>query len=300
MEKIANEETAEMIATDKKTSEGKMRDKKSKERNGKPSVTEVTDKTAYDFVRGARSKNRLTGLDFVRGLFKGFIELHGDRRFADDPAIIGGVAYLNDMPFTVIATEKGRDTRNRIKRNFGQPNPEGYRKALRLMKQAEKFNRPVVCFVDTAGAFCGIGAEERGQGQAIAENLMEMMTLKTPVLSVLVGEGGSGGALALAVADEVWMLENAVYSVISPEGCANILWRDPEKAPEAAENLKLTSKNSSELGVVDRVISEERNDPENLLNVLTEEILKWYENASKLPHEELTKKRYERFRRIGV
>ena len=153
--------------------------------------------------------------------------MHGDRRFADDPAIVGGIATLGDLPVTVIAIEKGTNTKDKIKRNFGSANPEGYRKALRLMKQAEKFHRPVICFVDTAGAFCGIGAEERGQGQAIAENLMEMMTLKTPIISILIGEGGSGGALALAVADQVWMLEYAIYSVISPEGCASILWINP-------------------------------------------------------------------------
>jgi acetyl-CoA carboxylase carboxyl transferase subunit alpha len=174
-------------------------------------------KTAYEIVTAARSKDRQTGQDFIEHVFKGFIELHGDRRFADDPAMVGGLACLDDIAFTVIATEKGRDTKNRLKRNFGMANPEGYRKALRLMKQAEKFNRPVVCFVDTSGAYPGVGAEERGQGQAIAESITEMMTLKVPVLSILIGEGGSGGALALAVANEVWMLENAIYSVIAPE-----------------------------------------------------------------------------------
>ena len=161
-------------------------------------------KKAYDYVLAARAKDRPTGTDYINGVFSDFIELHGDRRFADDPSVVGGIAMLGGMPYTVIATEKGKDTKDRIRRNFGAPNPEGYRKALRLMKQAEKFRRPVVCFVDTSGAFCGIGAEERGQGQAIAENLMEMMTLRTPVLTILIGEGGSGGALALSVADEVW------------------------------------------------------------------------------------------------
>ena len=252
-------------------------------------------KTAYEHVLAARAKGRMTGIDFINGLFDGFIEMHGDRRFADDPAIIGGVAYLGDLPVTVIATEKGSDTKSRVKRHFGTPNPEGYRKALRLMKQAEKFGRPVVCIVDTSGAFCGIGAEERGQGQAIAENLSTMMALETPILSILIGEGGSGGALALAVADEVWMLENAVYSVISPEGCANILWRDPEKAAEAAQNLKLTAKDVHELGVTERIISENA----KMLETLSAEIGKWYEKASRLTPEELTEKRYERFRKIG-
>jgi len=255
-------------------------------------------KTAYEYVLAARAKDRLTGHDYITGLFTSFIELHGDRRFADDPSIIAGVAYLNKTPITVIATEKGHDTKSRIKRNFGTPNPEGYRKALRLMKQAEKFNRPVICIVDTAGAFCGIGAEERGQGQAIAENLSEMMTLKTPVLSIFVGEGGSGGALALAVADEVWMLENAVYSVISPEGCANILWRDPDKAAEAADNLKLTATNVRDLEVIEKIIPE--NGKEKMLDNLSSEIQRWIEKMSRLTPEELTKRRYERFRRIGA
>jgi len=258
------------------------------------------EKTAYEYVRGARSKDRQGGLDFINGMFTDFIELHGDRRFADDPAVIGGLAYLGDVPVTVIATEKGRDLKNRIKRNFGTPNPEGYRKALRLMKQAEKFGRPIICLVDTSGAFCGIGAEERGQGQAIAENLSELIALKTPVLSILIGEGGSGGALALAVADEVWMLENAVYSVISPEGCANILWRDPDKAPEAASNLKLTAKNVSELGVIERIIPEDNKNPEKMFEYISSEIAKWYEKAATLSIEELTNRRYERFRKIGA
>jgi len=257
-------------------------------------------KTPYENVLAARSKDRLTGLDFINGIFTGFIELHGDRRFADDPAIVGGVAYLGDVPVTVIATEKGRDTKSRIKRNFGTPNPEGYRKALRLMKQAEKFSRPVICLVDTAGAFCGIGAEERGQGQAIAENLAEMMALKTPILSILTGEGGSGGALALAVADEVWMLENAVYSVISPEGCANILWRDPERAAEAAKYLKLTAKEVMELGVIEKIIKEDSKDQERTFEGLSAEIAMWYNKVSSRPPDELPMRRYDRFRKIGA
>ena len=257
-------------------------------------------KTAYEQVTAARSKERMTGLDFINGLFTGFIELHGDRRFADDPAIIGGLAYLGDTPVTVIATEKGRDTKSRIKRNFGTPNPEGYRKALRLMKQAEKFHRPVICLVDTAGAFCGIGAEERGQGHAISENLAEMMALKTPILSVLIGEGGSGGALALAVADEVWMLENAVYSVISPEGCANILWRDPEKAPEAAKHLKLMAKEVLKLGAIEKIIKENSEEPKKMMEGLSTEIAMWYEKASITPPAELPARRYERFRKMGA
>ena len=257
------------------------------------------EKTPYDFVLAARSKERMTSSDYINGLFTGFIEMHGDRRFADDPAIIGGLAYLGDTPFTILATEKGRDTKSRIARNFGTPNPEGYRKSLRLMKQAEKFGRPIICFVDTSGAFCGIGAEERGQGQAIAENLFELSALKTPVLSVLIGEGGSGGALALAVADEVWMLENAVFSVISPEGCANILWRDPDKAAQAAQSLKLTAKNASELGIIEKIIPESGKDSAKLFDALSTQISKWYETVSAMTPDELIQRRYERFRKIG-
>ena len=205
---------------------------------------------AYENVLLARAKDRPTGLSYMENIFQDFIELHGDRRFADDPAIVGGLATLGGRPVTVIVMEKGKDMRERVKRNFGSPNPEGYRKALRLMEQAEKFRRPVVCFVDTAGAFCGMGAEERGQGQAIAENLVEMAGLQTPIVSVLIGEGGSGGALALALADRVWILENAVYSVISPEGCASILWKDSKKVKDAAECLRLTAQDMKELGVV--------------------------------------------------
>jgi len=213
--------------------------------------------SAYDKVMLARSKGRPTGTSFIENIFDGFIELHGDRRFGDDPAIIGGLATLDGKPVTVIAIEKGMDTKERLRRNFGMPNPEGYRKALRLMKQAEKFHRPVVCFVDTSGAYCGLGAEERGQGQAIAENLMELSSLRTPVISILIGEGGSGGALALALADQVWILENAMYSVISPEGCASILWKDAKRVKDAAECLRLTAQDMEKLGVVERVISEQ-------------------------------------------
>ena len=256
-------------------------------------------KTAYEHVLAARAKGRATSVDYIKGIFSGFIEFHGDRCFADDPAVIGGIGYLGDIPVTVLATEKGRDTKTRVKRNFGTPNPEGYRKALRLMKQAEKFKRPVICLVDTSGAFCGIGAEERGQGHAIAENLAEMSSLKTPILSILIGEGGSGGALALAVADEVWMLENAVYSVISPEGCANILWRDPGKAAEAAQSLKLTAQNVYDLGVVEKIIPEKKKS-DILFDTLKHEILNWYAETSRLTPDELIQKRYERFRKIGA
>ena len=208
------------------------------------------------------------------------------------------MAWLRDMPVTVIAIEKGKDLADRFKRNFGSPMPEGYRKALRLMKQAEKFHRPVVCFVDTAGAFCGMGAEERGQGQAIAENLMEMMTLRVPVISVFIGEGGSGGALALAVADRVWMLENAVYSVISPEGCASILWKDAAKVKEACACLKMTAEDLFAMGVVEKIIPETQ--PEDLYAMLKSQLDAEFSQLSLLSPEQRCRERYQRFRRLGV
>lgn len=253
--------------------------------------------TAFERVKTARSTKRPTGMDYITGIFQDFLELHGDRRFGDDGAVVGGIARLDGMPVTVIAMEKGHTTRERTKRSFGAPNPEGYRKALRLMRQAEKFHRPVICLIDTAGAFCGIGAEERGQGQAIAENLMEMMTLNTPILSLLIGEGGSGGALALAVADRVWMLENAVYSVISPEGCASILWKDPKQAPEAAANLKLTARDALTLSVIERMISEEElGKPSFYARIRAAFRAELRQLAGR---EDLIQARYERFRRIG-
>ena len=252
---------------------------------------------AYEIVKKARSSGRYTGIDFIKGIFNHFFELHGDRRFADDSAVIGGLAYLEEQPVTVIAIEKGHNARERMQRLFGAPNPEGYRKALRLMKQAEKFKRPVICFVDTSGAYCGIGAEERGQGQAIAENLCEMMTLNTPVITVLIGEGGSGGALALSVADRVYMLENAVYSVISPEGCASILWKDSAKAPEAAECLKLTAKDALSLGIIEDMISEDNIDQPEFFGELKDRLV--HELGVLKGDPQLLDKRYERFRRIG-
>lgn len=255
-----------------------------------------TTSSAYDKVMLARSKGRPTGVSFIENIFDGFTELHGDRRFADDPAVIGGIATLDGAPVTVIAIEKGMDTRERLRRNFGMPNPEGYRKALRLMKQAEKFHRPVVCLVDTSGAYCGLGAEERGQGQAIAENLIELSALRTPVISILIGEGGSGGALALALADRVWILENAMYSVISPEGCASILWKDAKRVKDAADCLKLTAQDMQELGVVEQVV------PEEDISAAYEQIKSML--AAELPllmglsPDELLEARYERFRKF--
>ena len=255
--------------------------------------------TPYEKVKIARGNKRPTGGDYIRNIFSDFIELHGDRRFGDDPAVVGGLGWLGATAVTVIAIEKGHTAKERTLRSFGAPEPEGYRKALRLMKQAEKFRRPVVCFVDTSGAYCGIGAEERGQGQAIAENLMEMMTLKTPVISVLVGEGGSGGALALAVADRVWMLENAVYSVISPEGCASILWKDAALAEQAAQQLKLTAQDALENGMIERIVPETELGRPDFYDKLSADLRAELEALTAKPMPELLEDRYQRFRRIG-
>ena len=254
---------------------------------------------AFERVAAARAKNRPTGLSFIQNIFTDFTEMHGDRRFADDKAVVAGIGRLEGMPVTVIALERGTDTKDKIMRNFGMAHPEGYRKALRQMKLAEKFHRPVVCLVDTSGAYCGIGAEERGQGLAIAENLMEMMTLKTPIMSVLIGEGGSGGALGLAVADEVWMLENAVYSVISPEGCASILWKDPAKVKEAAACLKLTAQDLLQFGVIERIIEEPKGNFEPVYHTLKTELHRSFLAKKEMPIAELLAQRYERFRKIG-
>ena len=254
--------------------------------------------STYERVKLARDHHRPTGLDYISNIFEGFMECHGDRCYGDDPAIVGGIARLNGNPVTVIAMEKGHTAKERVQRNFGAPHPEGYRKALRLMKQAEKFGRPVVCFVDTSGAYCGIGAEERGQGQAIAENLMELSTLCVPVISILVGEGGSGGALALAVADRVWMLQNAVYSVISPEGCASILWKDAAKAEAAAQSLRLTAEDAKSLGVIERILSEKEIGKKEFYDRIRVLLAKEIELLSN--DMDLVGKRYDRFRKIGT
>ncbi|MCI8388235.1 MAG: acetyl-CoA carboxylase carboxyltransferase subunit alpha [Clostridiales bacterium] len=255
--------------------------------------------TAYDRLRATRQNHRPTGADYVNGIFTGRVELHGDRRFGDDDAIVGGVGFIEDIPVTFIAIDKGSDIQQRIKKNFGCPKPEGYRKALRLMKQAEKFNRPVVCFVDTQGAYAGAEAEERGQGEAIAENILEMMGLGVPCLTVIIGEGGSGGALALAAADRVHILENAVYSVISPEGCASILWKDAGKVANAADALHITAQDMVDFKVADNIIPEnfEQFDRmcDEMRNILVDDLKK----LSKLSSDELRDQRYKRFRRFG-
>ncbi len=212
--------------------------------------------SAWERVLASRKKGRPVGSDYIEALFTDFVEMHGDRYFADNQAIIGGIARFHGIPVTVIAQAKGSDTKENIQRNFGMPSPDGYRKSLRLMKQAEKFHRPVICFVDTPGAFCGVEAEERGQGEAIARNIYEMSALKVPILSIVIGEGGSGGALAMAVAAQVWMLENSIYSILSPEGFASILWKDSKKAQEAAEVMKLTAEDLYRQGIVERVLPE--------------------------------------------
>lgn len=260
--------------------------------------------TAWERVKLARKIGRPTAMDYIEKIFDDFMEFHGDRYFADDSAIIGGIALFNDIPVTVIAQQKGRNTKENIKRNFAMPHPEGYRKALRLMKQAEKFKRPVICFVDTPGAFCGIGAEERGQGEAIAKNLMEMIMLKIPTISILIGEGGSGGALALAVSDRIYMLENAVYSILSPEGFASILWKDSNRAEEAAEVMKMTANDLKSYGIIDGII-EEPNEGANtdcemvalsIKSIIDREI----KALKSLQTDKLLEERYNKFRKIGV
>ena len=248
-------------------------------------------------VREAREQTRLTALDLATGIFDDFIELHGDRSFRDDGAIIGGIGWLGDQAVTVVGIQKGKSLQDNLNRNFGQPHPEGYRKALRLMKQAEKFGRPVVTFINTAGAYPGVGAEERGQGEAIARNLFEMSDLKVPIIAIIIGEGGSGGALALAVADRVWMLENSIYAVLSPEGFASILWKDGTRAMEAAELMKITSHELLEMEVVDKVISERGLSAKELLARVKNELQTEIEQLKQLSLEKLLEERYQRFRK---
>ncbi len=255
--------------------------------------------TAYERVQAARSGNRPMGGHYISRLIDDFVELHGDRRFGDDGAIVGGIGFLGDTPVTVIAMERGSDIQDRMKRHFGCPSPEGYRKALRLMKEAEKFDRPIICFIGSSGAYPGIGAEERGQGEAIAENLFEMMGIKVPIISVIVGEGGSGGALALGVCDTAIMFENAVYSVISPEGCATILWKDAAKAAQAAEVLKLTSNDLLGYEIVEHIISEENRTPDEICSELKKVLMSEIAKKQKLSIKDLLDTRYNKFRKIG-
>ncbi len=248
-----------------------------------------------DLVLNARSTSRPTALFYINNIFPDFFELHGDRCFGDDPSIVAGIAHLRDKPVTVIGIEKGTNIKEKVFRQFGSPHPEGYRKTLRLMRQAEKFSRPIICFVDTAGAGCDIEAEERGQGHAIANNLFEMSTLKTSIFSVIIGEGGSGGALALAIADKIWMLNNAIYSVISPEGCASILWKNVDKASIAADKLKLTAEDMYKFGVVDEIIEEDNRSFEEVCSDLHDKLYDAICSPNPLYNPQ---SRYKRFRKF--
>lgn len=273
-----------------------------KSSRGKAGTDGKSELTAWERVEISRSKERPTTLSYVQQIFDEFLELHGDRAFRDDGAVIGGIAMFGGQPVTVIGQQKGKNVKENIYRNFGMASPEGYRKALRLMKQAEKFGRPVVTFVDTPGAACGIEAEERGQGEAIARNLLEMSGIRTPMVSILIGEGGSGGALGLAVTDEVWMMENATYSILSPEGFASILWKDGKRAKEASEVMKITAKDLKNLRIIERVIREPEPANEENLPEIAEEIREdldgFLRKSSQKTREEIVEERYERFRRM--
>lgn len=257
---------------------------------------------AIDIVSIARQTDRITTTELIEAIFDDFVELHGDRSYKDDAAIVGGIGMLNGQAVTIIGNQKGHDLEENMKRNFGSPHPEGYRKSLRLMKQAEKFNRPIVTFVNTSGAYCGVEAEERGQGEALARNLLEMSNLSVPILSIIIGEGGSGGALALAAGDQVWMMEFSIYSILSPEGFASILWKDSKRSGEAAEIMKLTSYDLLDLGVIDRIVYENDDqgkiESSKVLASMKEEIIKELDTLSQLPTDELIQKRYERFRKF--
>ncbi len=258
--------------------------------------------TAWDRVMLARKPERPKSLDYIKYIFDDFIEFHGDRNFGDDKAIVGGIARLENMPVTVIGEQKGKNVKENMERNFGMPEPEGYRKALRLMKQAEKFKRPIITFIDTPGAYPGMGAEERGQGEAIAKNIMEMSSLKVPIICIIIGEGSSGGALAIAVGDKIVMLENAIYSILSPEGFASILYKDSSKAKEAAENMKATAKDLKDLGIIDKIIKEPeggaQNDFEKVAKDIKKYILKSIKELEKLSEKELLENRYKKFRNM--
>ncbi|BEP29149.1 acetyl-CoA carboxylase carboxyltransferase subunit alpha [Helicovermis profundi] len=254
-------------------------------------------------VELARHKDRPTTLEYISLIFEDFIELHGDRLFSDDKAIVGGIAKIDGMPVTVIGHQKGRNVTENIKRNFGMAHPEGYRKSLRLMKQAEKFNRPIICFIDTPGAYCGIEAEERGQGEAIARNLFEMADLKVPVISIIIGEGGSGGALALGVGNKVYMLTNTIYSILSPEGFATILWKDSSKARYASEIMKITAEDLLGFNIIDEIIEEDEKGAHiNIANTakkLKKQLLFDLNGFKKLNGTELVEHRYNKFRNMG-
>ncbi|TFJ44063.1 acetyl-CoA carboxylase carboxyl transferase subunit alpha [Carnobacterium divergens] len=257
--------------------------------------------TASEIVALARKTTRLTALEYMNFLFNDFIEFHGDRSYRDDKAVVGGIATLQNQPITVIGIQKGHNLEENMMRNFGSPHPEGYRKALRLMKQAEKFGRPVVTFINTAGAYCGVEAEERGQGEAIARNLMEMSQLKVPIIAIIIGEGGSGGALALAMGNQVWMMEHTMYSILSPEGFSSILWKDASRSKEAAELMKLTARDLLGLDVIDKMIEETDQKvlltQETIMQNLKNKLILALQQLGKLTPEELVEDRYKRFRK---
>ncbi len=255
---------------------------------------------AWKTVAMARKKGRATTLDFIENIFEEFIELHGDRTFMDDAAIVGGIGFFEGKAVTIIGHQKGRDVSENIKRNFGMPHPEGYRKALRLMKQAEKFKRPIICLIDTPGAFCGLGAEERGQGEAIARNLFEMAQLEVPVVAFVIGEGGSGGALALGIGNYIHMLEHSIYSVLSPEGFASILWKDASRASEAAELMKITAKDLANYQLIDGVVKESEQDPQFVFEQMREVLRESLSALEGMSGEALVNHRAVKFRRMGI
>lgn len=263
-----------------------------------------TNLKTWDRVQIARLAERPTTLDYISYIFEDFLELHGDRHFGDDAAIVSGIASFEGTPVTVIGHQRGRDTKENVLRNFGMPHPEGYRKALRLMKQAEKFNRPIICFIDTKGAYPGGEAEKRGQSEAIARNLVEMAGLKVPVISVVIGEGGSGGALALGVANHLHMLANSTFSVISPEGAASILWKDASKAQQAAEAMRITAPDLLEMDIIDSIIEEllggAQKDPKEQARLLKATLVQSLTELKQLSAEQLIEQRYEKYRKIGV
>ena len=258
--------------------------------------------SAWEKVEIARNPKRKTSLDYIEKIFDNFIELHGDRAYKDDKAIVCGLGKIENQNYTIIAEQKGRTTKENIERNFGMPNPESYRKAIRFMKQAEKFNRPVITFIDTKGAYPGIGAEERGQGEAIAKSMFEMAKLKVPVIAIVIGEGSSGGALAIGVANKVFMLENAIYSILSPEGYSSILWKDSSRYKEAAEKMKLTAKDLYDLNVIDKIINEPEGEEqevfESIANELKKEIKLSISQLQKLSKDDVCEDRYLKFRNI--
>lgn len=255
-------------------------------------------KTAWERVETARNPNRKTALDYIDKVFDEFVELHGDRISKDDASIVCGLARIGNQNFTIIAQQKGRNTKENMLRNFGMPNPESYRKAIRFMKQAEKFHRPIITFVDTKGAYPGIEAEERGQGEAIAKSMFEMSKLKVPIITIVIGEGSSGGALAISIANKIIMLENAIYSILSPEGYASILWKDSSRAQEAAEKMKLTAQDLYNFKIVDKII-EEKDEFSKIAEKMREEILSEITELSEMPQNELIEHRYSKFRKIG-